>query len=143
MLYVIDHVTGDLSILFTVAVSNHVLPYASVNVKSYVPLPVNVYQVTPTTHVLLNVIEAITSVLVSHVMLYVIAHVTGDLSIRLTVANVFPVLPYASVNVKSYVPLPVNVYQVMPTTHVLLNVIEAITSVLVNHAMLYVIDPVT
>ena len=60
--------TGDLSIQVTVAVSAQVFQYASVNVKSYVQFPVNVYQVTSTTHVLLNVIEAITSVLVSHVI---------------------------------------------------------------------------
>ena len=63
--------TGDLSIQVTVAVSNQVFQYASVNVKSYVQLPVNVYvhELVIVTHVLLNhVIVATTSVFVSHVI---------------------------------------------------------------------------
>ena len=63
--------TGDLSIQVTVAVSAQVFQYASVNVKSYVQFPVNVYvhELVIVTHVLLNhVMVAMTSVLVSHVI---------------------------------------------------------------------------
>ena len=63
--------TGDLSIQVTVAVSAQVFQYASVNVKSYVPFPVNVYvhELVIVTQVLLNhVIVAMTSVFVSHVI---------------------------------------------------------------------------
>jgi len=58
--------------------------------------------------------------------------ITGAvLSIHDTIAVALPVLPYVSVNVNSYVQLPVNIYvhELVIVTHVLLNhVIVAVTS---------------
>ena len=83
---------------------NHVFP-----VKVY---PVDHPLFVTVTHVLLNVILAITFPLVAVLGTYVIAHVTTNLSILLTVAKLLHVLPTTSLNVNINVQFHVNRYHV-------------------------------
>ncbi|MBU0626642.1 hypothetical protein KKH82_04390 [Patescibacteria group bacterium] len=104
----------------------------------------NVYHVGPLTHVLLNVIEAITSVLVHQVISYDMAHVTGVLSIRLTVAVQLHGFPYISWNVKTKDQFPVNTlfvafnHVMVSENHVMVAVTSWLVSPVVEYSMLAV-----
>jgi hypothetical protein len=124
---------ADLSIHVMFAVFAPVFPYASVKVKSYVQLLVKVYvhELVMVTHVLLNpVISASTLPLVRPVVEYSIVPVTGDLSIRFTVAVSLHEFPYMSWNVKVNESLPVKVCVVVLSPVIVSEnpVIVAITS---------------